>query len=252
MREDVMSPKRSLSGEPLPGTPGSELVRSYVWEWPVRITHWVVVLCILVLSVTGYYIHNPFFSTRSEGAFLMGMARFVHVVTGFVLTSAFLVRFYWFFAGNRCSSWRGFLPFRKRQWRDMGQMIKYYTFLRWNPVHRVGHNPLAALAYMAILTFLLISIVTGFTLFSATNESPFLVTVFGWIGTWIGIQYVRSIHYFLMFIFLAFVIHHVYSAILVSIEERNGLFESIITGYKHIPKWELAEDECAAPPQPEE
>jgi Ni/Fe-hydrogenase 1 B-type cytochrome subunit len=100
---------------------------------------------------------------------------------------------------------------------------------------------------MVILFFILISILTGFTLFSATNEGPFLRTAFGWIGTWIGVQYVRSIHYFLMFVFLAFIIHHVYSAVLVSIEERNGLLESIVTGYKHIPERELAEDECAGP-----
>jgi Ni/Fe-hydrogenase 1 B-type cytochrome subunit len=241
-----MSAKRSLYGEPLPGMPGSQLIRSYVWEWPVRITHWMIVLCILVLSVTGYYIHNPFFATHGEKAYLMGSVRFVHVLTGFVLTSAWLVRFYWFFVGNRCSSWRGFLPFRKKQWHDMGQMIKYYSFLRWSPVHRVGHNPLAALAYMVILFFILISILTGFTLFSWTNESPFLKVVFGWAANWVGIQYIRSIHYFLMFVFMAFVVHHVYSAVLVSIEERNGLFESIVTGYKHVPEWELAEDECAA------
>jgi Ni/Fe-hydrogenase 1 B-type cytochrome subunit len=45
-----------------------------------------------------------------------------------------------------------------------------------------------------------------------------------------------------MFAFFAFVIHHVYSAVLVSWEERNGLIESIFTGYKFVPRDELAED----------
>jgi Ni/Fe-hydrogenase 1 B-type cytochrome subunit len=45
-----------------------------------------------------------------------------------------------------------------------------------------------------------------------------------------------------MFAFFAFVIHHVYSAVLVSWEERNGLIESIFTGYKFIPRDELTED----------
>jgi len=240
-----MSAIHSLYREPISEAPGSRLVRSYVWEWPVRVTHWVVVLCIVVLSVTGYYIHDPFFSTHSEDAYLMGSVRFTHIVTGFVLTAACLLRSYWFFVGNRCASWQGFLPFRKRQWRDMAQMFKYYSFLRWSPVHRVGHNPLAAITYMLIFSFLVISILTGFTLFSWTDQSGVLQTLFGWVPMWIAIQYIRSIHYFLMFVFAAFVIHHVYSAVLVSIEERNGLLESIVTGYKNMPEWELAQDECA-------
>ena len=45
-----------------------------------------------------------------------------------------------------------------------------------------------------------------------------------------------------MFAFFAFVIHHVYSAVLVSWQERNGLIESIFTGYKFVPRDELEED----------
>jgi Ni/Fe-hydrogenase 1 B-type cytochrome subunit len=48
-----------------------------------------------------------------------------------------------------------------------------------------------------------------------------------------------------MFAFFAFVIHHVYSAVLVSWEERNGLIESIFTGYKFVPMSELEEEEDA-------
>jgi Ni/Fe-hydrogenase 1 B-type cytochrome subunit len=58
----------------------------------------------------------------------------------------------------------------------------------------------------------------------------------------IDIQYLRLIHFCVMFTFFAFVIHHVYSAVLVSWEERNGLIESIFTGYKFIPRHELDED----------
>ena len=35
-----------------------------------------------------------------------------------------------------------------------------------------------------------------------------------------------------MFLYIAFAIHHVYSAVLYDIEERNGELSSIITGYK--------------------
>jgi Ni/Fe-hydrogenase 1 B-type cytochrome subunit len=232
-----------LTKQPRPD--GSCLIKDYVWELPVRLTHWVVVLCVLVLAATGFYMHNPFIFVHGKYAYLMGTVRFIHVLMGFVLTAALLVRFYWFFAGNRCASWRAFLPVRKKQWREMGQMIRYYSFLRREPLHKVGHNPLAASFYTLVLLALLGSVLTGFTLFSTTAGTPILKTLFGWIGTWIGIQSIRLIHYLLMFAFLAFMIHHVYSAILVSIEERNGLLESIVTGYKYIPEWEWEESECA-------
>jgi Ni/Fe-hydrogenase 1 B-type cytochrome subunit len=243
-----MTSRAAAVSEPLPGSPGSGLVRQYVWELPVRLTHWVVVLAILVLASTGYYMHDPFIFVRGGTAYLMGTARFVHVLAGFVLTAAFLVRIYWFFVGNRCARWSGFLPMKRKQWREMGGMVRYYTFLRWRPVHKVGHNPLAALAYFFILFLLFVSILTGFVLFSRTAQTAALNALFGWAGRWFGIQYIRLVHYFLMYIFLAFMIHHVYSAVLVSIEERNGLLESIVTGYKFIPEWELPESGCGPTP----
>jgi hypothetical protein len=39
----------------------------------------------------------------------------------------------------------------------------------------------------------------------------------------------------LTFVFLAFAIHHVYSAILVSAEEKNGTMDSIFSGFKYVP-----------------
>jgi Ni/Fe-hydrogenase 1 B-type cytochrome subunit len=241
-----MNAKSSVVAEPLPGTPGSELVRSYVWELPVRVTHWTTFLAIVVLSATGYYIHDPYLLVKAKTAYVMGTARFIHVVAGYVLTMSFLVRIYWFFAGNRCASLNAFIPRRRSQWRAMGQMFRYYTFLRWRPVHRVGHNPLAGLTYSVILLLMFVSIFSGFVLFSWTAQMSVLKGIFGWAAVLFGIQRIREVHFFLMYIFIAFSIHHVYSAILVSIEERNGLLESIVTGYKYVPESELRQDECAS------
>ncbi len=245
-----MDASYGIRTETLPGTPGSELVRSYVWELPVRITQWTTFLAIVVLSATGYYIHDPYFIVPPRAAFVMGTARFIHVTAGFVLLMSFLVRVYWFFAGNRCARLSAFIPTRRRQWRQMGQMFRYYSFLRWRPVVRVGHNPLAGITYMGILVLILVSVFTGFVLFSGTAQTGFLKAVFGWAGAAFGIQRIRLVHFLLMYVFIAFAIHHVYSAVLVSIEERNGLLESIVTGYKYFPVAELRADACAGRPVP--
>jgi Ni,Fe-hydrogenase I cytochrome b subunit len=45
-----------------------------------------------------------------------------------------------------------------------------------------------------------------------------------------------------MFAFWAFLVHHLYSAILTALQERNGLMDSIFTGNKSV-SLELVEEE---------
>jgi Ni/Fe-hydrogenase 1 B-type cytochrome subunit len=220
-------------------------VRVYVWELPVRVSHWFIFLPVVVLSFTGYYMHNPFIVGTGSTAFMMGTVRFIHIVAGFVFISAFLLRIYWFFVGNNWSNWRAFVPLHRRQWRGMGSMVAYYSFLRRNLLHHVGHNALAAVTYLLMFLFMFIEILTGLALYSQVRSSTVLNAIIGWLPRLIDIQNLRLIHFCVMFSFFVFVIHHVYSAVLVSWEERNGLIESIFTGYKFVPADELEEDETA-------
>jgi Ni/Fe-hydrogenase 1 B-type cytochrome subunit len=45
-----------------------------------------------------------------------------------------------------------------------------------------------------------------------------------------------------MFGFWMFFIHHIYTAILVSIEEQSGLMDSIFSGFKYVPENHFAHD----------
>jgi Ni/Fe-hydrogenase 1 B-type cytochrome subunit len=230
----------SWSESRAPYAPGDS-VRTYVWELPVRVSHWFIFLSVVVLSFTGYYMHNPFIITRSNTAYLMGTMRFIHLIAAAVFISAFLWRFYWFFVGNEWSRWSAFVSLRRERWRGMWRMVSYYTFFRKNIAHYVGHNALAASAYMLIFTLMFIEILTGLALFSYTVSNHVLTFFIGWLPRLINISYLRLTHFCIMFGFFIFVIHHVYSAVLVSWEERNALIESIFTGYKFIPEAELRE-----------
>ena len=176
----------------------------------------------------------------------MATMRFIHVIAGFVFIGAFLLRMYWFFKGNEWSNWRAFVPIHRRQWRGMGNMVAYYSFLRKDLVHQVGHNALAAVTYLVMFTLMFIEIITGLTLYTQVRGGWLLAPLFSWLPRVIDIQYIRLTHFCIMFAFFAFTIHHVYSAVLVSWEERNGLIESIFTGYKFVPKAELEEDSGVA------
>ncbi|HZD48095.1 MAG TPA: Ni/Fe-hydrogenase, b-type cytochrome subunit [Silvibacterium sp.] len=222
-----------------------EIVGVYVWEWPVRIFHWMMVLSLVVLTVTGFYMHRPFIVATSPRAWVMGTMRFVHEVSGFTLIAVLLLRIYWFFMGNQWARWRAWVPLKKEQWQSMKSMALYYAYQRREPYPEIGHNSLAAACYLAIVGLLLIECLTGLVLYSVVSGSHFLRVTVGWIPHIIDIQYIRLCHYFIMFCFMAFMIHHVYSAVLVSMEQKNGLMESIFSGWKFVSRSLLKEKDAS-------
>jgi Ni/Fe-hydrogenase 1 B-type cytochrome subunit len=222
---------------PSPLARGEDLVRVYIWEKPVRLTHWVIFFAIFVLGFTGYYMYRPFIISRDGSVFLMAEMRFVHEVTAFVFIAALLLRFYWFFTGYGWAHWTGFVSAQRWWRRALWRQLKYYLFLRPGPSTHLGHNPLAAITYLFVFALMVIEIITGMALldYSGGLGHGALAFCFGWITSLLSIQYVREIHFLIMFAFLAFVIHHVYSAVLISMEEGTGLMDGIFSGYKFFP-----------------
>ena len=222
--------------------PQSQLVQVYVWELPVRLFHWFMVLSVCLLTITGFYMHAPYLEAHGPRVWNMGTMRFLHELAGFLLISALIVRIYWFFAGNHWAHWRAYVPLTRRQWASAGSMVRYYTFRRSEPIPQVGHNGLAAMSYLIIYALLLVEACTGIVLFADVVGNRTLTFFVGWIPRLINIQWIRTIHFTVMFCFMAFVVHHVYSAVLVALEEKNGLMESIFSGWKFIPRWLLNQD----------
>ncbi len=86
------------------------------------------------------------------------------------------------------------------------------------------------------------SILSGFGLFAWVSQIPAWKTLFGWTYNWLSMPELRLVHVVLMFLFGAFTIHHIYSAVLVDLDERSGELSSIITGYKSDTMHEVAPD----------
>jgi Ni/Fe-hydrogenase 1 B-type cytochrome subunit len=215
----------------------------YVWQYPIRLFHWTLVISICVLAATGYYIHNPFITSQAHQPFLMAQIRFVHELFGMIFIAAFILRLYLFFAGNRWVRWPAFVPLRKAQWKEMFEVMKFYAFIRPRPVAKVGHNAIAAFSYVGIYFLVAVEIVTGLFLFNWLRHSPSLGFLVGWLPRFISVQNIRLIHFFLTFVFLAFGIFHVHLCLIVSSAEKRGLLDSIFTGYKNVPVDELEEDD---------
>ena len=81
-----------------------------MYEFPVRFTHWVNVLSILTLGVTGYYIGNPFMHAYKESQYVMGWIRFIHFTAAYVFVISLLIRLYWALRENKYASWKALFP----------------------------------------------------------------------------------------------------------------------------------------------
>lgn len=213
--------------------------RVYVWEVPVRLTHWVNVAAIVVLCFTGYYIGNPYVQVSARevyGPYFMGLMRFIHFVAAYVFVISIAVRTYWaFIGGNRYASWRALVPFFTAEGRGkMIHALQYYLFLRRDPPTVLGHNALAGFTYAFIIFLYFVQILTGFALYGQAEPGGFWWNTTSWIFLFVDNQHLRLTHHLVMWLLIAFALHHVYSAFLVDAEEANGLMSSIFSGWKFI------------------
>jgi len=87
-----------------PPEAGSDVVQVKVWDFPVRILHWTLVACIIVLSLAGFYIIDPFFGSSSPSGFTMGTIRFAHITAGWIFATVWPARPACCCSG--CSPWR--------------------------------------------------------------------------------------------------------------------------------------------------
>ncbi|NWG21799.1 MAG: Ni/Fe-hydrogenase, b-type cytochrome subunit [Chloroflexi bacterium] len=214
--------------------------RVYVWEIPVRLTHWLNVLSIVVLSFTGYYISNPYINVSPReplGAYFMGTMRFVHFAFAFIFVASLVLRTYWAFAGNQWASWRGLFPFLTAEGRRNAlHAAQYYFFLRRDPPEVAGHNALAGTTYMIIVFLYGVIVFTGFTLYGQLHPVGIWYRLTNWVLAFVTLQDMRLIHHAVMWLLICFALYHIYVAWLIDLEEGNGLMSSIFSGFKFLPR----------------
>jgi Ni/Fe-hydrogenase 1 B-type cytochrome subunit len=210
--------------------------RIYVWEFPVRLYHWVNGICVLVLIVTGYLIGNPLaisYSNEAYQQYWFGTVRFLHFVTAFVFFFNFLVRIYWGFVGNKYARWNNFIPWRRDAWKEMMDVLRV-DILQTTARGKIsiGHNAVAGLIYFLSFLVFLFQSVTGFALYSALSSS-FLPGMFAWaVPLMGGDMAVRQWHHAFMWFFVVFAIVHIYLVFYHDYVEGRGTTSSMVGGWK--------------------
>jgi Ni/Fe-hydrogenase 1 B-type cytochrome subunit len=132
--------------------------RSYrVWDAPTRWFHWINVLLVLVMALSGF-----FFMFREdfavEGSEAKNALKALHVWIGYAFAANLLVRVVWGFAGNHFARWRQILP-SAHTLREIGQDLR--AMKARAPHAYLGHSPLGRVAITVMFALLLTMAASG-------------------------------------------------------------------------------------------
>jgi Ni/Fe-hydrogenase 1 B-type cytochrome subunit len=225
--------------------------RVYVWELPVRIFHWINVLCITVLAATGFIIADPpaiLSGAEASESYWFGTVRFIHFGTAYIFFFNMLLRIYWAFAGNRFASWKAFLPFSRKMRKNILHVLKVDILLQHDKTEdvrniSVGHNSIAAISYVGLFLVAVVQVITGFGLY-ADNSGWWLPGLFSWVVPLFGGDFmVRTIHHVATWFFIFFTLIHVYLVFYHDWLEGRGEVSSMFSGYKFVSEERLAKED---------
>ncbi len=208
--------------------------KKLAWSVLFRLFHWSFALSIIVLVVTGLFIHHPWTNSVVEGSqsFPVAEMRYVHFVAGFVFIAAVLTRFYLWLFGNRQEKFWDSAPITGRNIKNLFSTIGYYLYFTDKHEQRLGHNVLAGTIYIFTIFLGFLQVLSG--LWMLYPESALWQ---GWGVSIFGSQaQARFIHYLTMWYFMIFVFIHLYILSWNDIKEPEGLISSIFTGWKFFPK----------------
>ncbi len=206
----------------------------YVWEFPVRFTHWINAICLVALSFTGIYIGDPYTHAQSADQFIMGWMRFVHFTAAYALMMSIIIRIYWFIMGNKYAS--------IKEWTNVGAIgedLNTYLFFKKRKSPRVGHSALGGVSYLLLFVVFLFMIFSGFALYSVNHTGGIWYILGGWMTNIMYLPTIRLWHHLLMYVIFSFVLVHLYILVLSESMASRGMFNSIITGHKYVPEKDL-------------
>lgn len=196
---------------------------------PLIITHYINLICMILLIFSGIVIHFPYF------AGFMGAARGLHIFCGIVILLNCIVRIILAFivesapaGGTRqkqkdVKSW---LPQSDNR-HQLLAWVKFYLFAKKEHPLSGKFNPLQKTAYIMIPLLLLFMGFTGFCLWGPTMNWGICQAFTSAVG---GLMSVRIIHYFMMFVFIIFIMIHVYMSV---IEGGKSLLKLMFAGKEH-------------------
>lgn len=184
------------------------MVKVRIWDLPTRVFHWLLVVCVVGLVVSGQ---------------IGGLAMQWHFRLGYGVLALLLFRLLWGFVGGR---WSRFVVFV----RSPGVVLRYLRG-QGTPDMEAGHNPLGALSVLGLLAVGLVQVSTG--LFSDDeifNSGPLAHLVSSdWVSlaSWVHTEVSKVV-------LIALVLLHVAAIVYYRVAKRRDLVRPMLTGDKEL------------------
>ncbi len=181
-----------------------------VWDAPIRLFHWGVVVLIIISYVS----------------IQAGWMR-VHLLSGYTMLGALLFRLVWGFAGSDTARFGSFL-------KDPIAGLSHLThILRREEDREIGHNAAGGWMVLLMLLALVVQVATGLC---ANTDDDYMVD--GPLATYVGKQWsdrLGSVHSFNFYLILGLVVLHILAVIAYAAFKGQDLVRPMITGKKRLP-----------------
>jgi cytochrome b len=164
-----------------------------VWDAPVRVFHWLMVLCFI-----GAYL-----TSESE------TWRLIHVTLGYTMAGLVAFRLVWGLIGTRYARFASFV----RGPRAVAQYLR--SLLLHSPEHYTGHNPAGALVIVGMLGLTMAIAATGWATYNDIS------------GEWVS-----ELHEVVANGMLLFIGVHIAGVVVSSWLHKENLPRTMVTGRK--------------------
>jgi Ni/Fe-hydrogenase 1 B-type cytochrome subunit len=168
-----------------------------------RILHELIIVSIILLIITGFYIHRPFVG---GAGFLMSLTRGVHFFFAAILIISVVARIISMFVGKD-RDWNSFIP----TWSDIKlipRTMAYYAYLSKEPELTKKYNPLQMISYCFVFILIIFQIISGLALNYPDGA-------FSWFnyGLFNNEIQVRIAHFVVTWLLVMFIMIHLYLSI---------------------------------------
>jgi len=188
----------------------AERVEVKVWDVPVRVVHWSLVLLLVFQVWSG-----------KEG----GLTITYHMWSGYAILTLVIFRVLWGFVGSTHARFADFLYAPKA----MMQYTRTLTGRR--AALYAGHNPIGGLSALAMLLCMLLQAGTGlFSNDDVLSEGPLYKYVTKETSDWL-----TTIHNYNFYVLLALAGIHIAAILYYWIYKRENLVAAMFTGKKRLP-----------------
>lgn len=186
-----------------------DMMKVKVWDLPVRVFHWLLVL----LLVFQYVTYETSYMTW-------------HMYGGYAILALLLFRIIWGFIGGTHARFGNFLY-------GPGAILGYIkTLPKRQAAKFAGHNPLGGYSVLLMLVVILVQAFTGlFANDDVMTEGPLTQWIAKETSDWL-----TTIHRYNFYVILGLVAAHVGAVLYYLLYKSENLVGAMFTGYKMLPK----------------